>query len=1121
MIRRNISVSALTVVLLIFIGTSGAAQGTQSSSRTALARTLPTIPIAVIDVCNIEFQLADQVTLGSLQFDVDYETASGEFLGSGPDVGNGGTLECYSELPGALGAFTDQDAERLLTAGIVLRSGFTGPVTVASCVFVPDAGADVAPQNFVVTVTDAKDPNVQPIEPFPAVVVSSIDCTDCGNGTLNAGEDCDDGNSVGYDGCSPSCTIEDGWQCSPDEPICIELCGDGILVGAEGCDDGNTINGDGCSARCVLEPGWDCTEPPSVCDERCGDGRVVGVEQCDEGDAAWTLGEACGADCKWLGCCDVDASGKVTSGDALAVLLKATQPERTCDRCVCDSARTAGTIPITAVDALACLRTAVNIPTALACPACSVEVVINEVSFMPSSGSEFVELLNAGSRSTDITRFDVANAKGATYTIPTTLPPVPPGAFVVIRFDGNGPAGDDVNFADNKAVLHTSGTALRGNVFDDAQDSVLLFSSSDHSGASLVDSVSWGEVAALDNQVPVSSLRPDSSVPMQAGDALAREPYLRDALRHWAIYRADESSPGAPNPVNQPHWFTPRNGSSTSERRPVLAWQHSGVDIVGYDLECDDDAAFASPLIDTTVFIQRFNVATDLPIGTVHCRVRAVNSASMASTFETISFQVVAATSVASAGRAANSKDLGVLQLQQRKDTRLVCLHEYASPHTQLGSTGDHPWDAPHKTRGCPHDNEYCCRAAVAMVAAYFGGSLSQDRISYECYDGSMLKGENDDLRHGVGMWPTCASTSTPALNVMEWALNVAPNTINGVQNPAHSVLSACPDCTNGPRPTFSQVKGFIDAGRPIIWVTDVPFHCHVVDGYTDPDGNVGTADDQIHVIDPWTGDERLERINNFDFGPRAAYFVAPSAASPRSDEADVWQDPDFDGLPRFTGSYEARTYNTWGLMTFDETNRFSTNATDFDSDNDCIDDKVEVWSYTFVEPRTANQDSDPMRAEVDSDSDNKGVCDGDDRQEDRNKDGDVDANETDPFKSDETLSGCQCTPLGGGAADLVAEMASPTVGYCKLVNAKLRVTIRNQGGGAAGASLTKVTFSPGGAVELATPAVAAHAAVTVDFTIPSACWNSDCDFTIQVDSGGQVAETDEGNNSVSGVCAG
>ena len=37
-------------------------------------------------------------------------------------------------------------------------------------------------------------------------------------------------------------------------------------MGKYECDDGNTENGDGCSSTCKIEPGWECTgKTPDIC----------------------------------------------------------------------------------------------------------------------------------------------------------------------------------------------------------------------------------------------------------------------------------------------------------------------------------------------------------------------------------------------------------------------------------------------------------------------------------------------------------------------------------------------------------------------------------------------------------------------------------------------------------------------------------------------------------------------------------------------------------------------------------------------------------------------------------------------------------------------------------------
>jgi cysteine-rich repeat protein len=91
----------------------------------------------------------------------------------------------------------------------------------------------------------------------------------CGNGVLDPGEPCDDGNHDDHDGCKNDCTLN--------------TCGDGVTrAGIEQCDDGNRIDGDGCDANCT----------PTA----CGNGRVSGGEQCDDGNLVG--GDGCSAVCQ-------------------------------------------------------------------------------------------------------------------------------------------------------------------------------------------------------------------------------------------------------------------------------------------------------------------------------------------------------------------------------------------------------------------------------------------------------------------------------------------------------------------------------------------------------------------------------------------------------------------------------------------------------------------------------------------------------------------------------------------------------------------------------------------------------------------------------------------------------
>lgn len=125
---------------------------------------------------------------------------------------------------------------------------------------------------------------------------SCAEPTTCGDGIIDGLETCDDGNDTPGDGCSASCMLEAGWDCSGEPTVCTSVCGDGLVVGTEGCDDGGTTPGDGCDATCGVETGYSCAGEPSVCAPICGDGLITGAETCDDGGA--TPGDGCSDSCQ-------------------------------------------------------------------------------------------------------------------------------------------------------------------------------------------------------------------------------------------------------------------------------------------------------------------------------------------------------------------------------------------------------------------------------------------------------------------------------------------------------------------------------------------------------------------------------------------------------------------------------------------------------------------------------------------------------------------------------------------------------------------------------------------------------------------------------------------------------
>jgi hypothetical protein len=109
---------------------------------------------------------------GSLDFEIDYSTAPGFFVGSGEHV------ECVDDdALNAITAFNDCDgvgacecAGRVLKGGMITLKGVVGPVRLATCRF---HGTSRAPEveDFSLSVTDAAQTNVRGMMPQLLVVV--------------------------------------------------------------------------------------------------------------------------------------------------------------------------------------------------------------------------------------------------------------------------------------------------------------------------------------------------------------------------------------------------------------------------------------------------------------------------------------------------------------------------------------------------------------------------------------------------------------------------------------------------------------------------------------------------------------------------------------------------------------------------------------------------------------------------------------------------------------------------------------------------------------------------------------------------------------------------------------
>jgi cysteine-rich repeat protein len=102
----------------------------------------------------------------------------------------------------------------------------------------------------------------------------------CGNGRVDPGEICDDGNLESGDGCNPTCRSD-------------ETCGNGFIDPGEGCDCGDGAAGhdnQACTEPNSAEASASCR--PDCSPHGCGDGVVENAEQCEpDGDMMVTCAE--------------------------------------------------------------------------------------------------------------------------------------------------------------------------------------------------------------------------------------------------------------------------------------------------------------------------------------------------------------------------------------------------------------------------------------------------------------------------------------------------------------------------------------------------------------------------------------------------------------------------------------------------------------------------------------------------------------------------------------------------------------------------------------------------------------------------------------------------------------
>lgn len=601
--------------------------------------------------------------------------------------------------------------------------------------------------------------------------------------------------------------------------------------------------------------------------------------------------------------------------------------------------------------------------------------------------------------------WQVSDEDGNNYTIPPALAPMPANAILVILFDGLGPAGDDYDFSDGVATLH-SPSGMTG-IFEPAGDQAALYRGATHTSSTLADFLAWGQPAGSDeaNALGAGLWSADAFLSFDPGFGAGGVPSPNQpdqtfgvwqngkaaSPTDWASYTSGQSSKGELNPPPTPMGSTVADGAVIAGETFGVAW--AGVyGALGYQFELAATPAFTSLLVSLTTGYPGWSSPTPMPDGAYYWRVRTVTSKGNSAYLGPLQIisKLIDAPVLNSSPQPAAVSAVTVTLLSnaqyriQRKDTTMLDIGggpgNMDANNNPVGSTrfGDaNRWDGPHLDgNGAAlfswngYDNWYCVRASTAMLDTFYGGNLSEDRISYHIWEewatangGNSTTGKPEGdmgFRQGFGSYSS-------HLESLQWALGA---TVIGTSYCPTNVSGVYTCTTGGAAPiTWPTVKALLDSGKPFMSINKNNAHARVVDGYR----ILADNSQWVRILDPvpdncnpecGTSGIRWEAFDTFKEDNERTYAVNGSTSA-RSDEASIGQDTDGDGV-----------------NDFDEIVRFHTDPLNPDSDLDWVNDKSDIAEYVFnnvgsYKPRSPDINSNTVRKELDWDNDSDGAPDG------------------------------------------------------------------------------------------------------------------------------------------------
>lgn len=253
----------------------------------------------------------------------------------------------------------------------------------------------------------------------------------------------------------------------------------------------------------------------------------------------------------------------------------------------------------------------------------SPSVAISEISCFPGKGGErWIEIVNWGSNATAIAGWCLSDGIGNTFSMPEALPPVPPGAAVVVVVSSMpGAVKSDFSFAGDKlATLIWARPATTPAYPDVAKGVCVLYKDKMMGEESVVDAVCWSfrehqrdfrypeSIKGLwPPQYTVRTWTPETHKGFAGGNravsrdgTLARVALSKGRASDWFVCPPEYTSRGKQN-----RWIPPTltalKGFPGAERLLAFGWQvYGGGGAPAWRLQVAATDRFEEPVVDGT-----------------------------------------------------------------------------------------------------------------------------------------------------------------------------------------------------------------------------------------------------------------------------------------------------------------------------------------------------------------------------------------------------------------------------------------------------------------------------------------------------------------------------------------